>query len=211
MITLAELNQTSPIIPVLRGLESSQAEAVGEILMKAGLRCLEVPLNSPDPFTSIAILTKKYGDRALIGAGTVLNPEDVVRVREAGGRLIVMPHSDPAVITEAKKQGLYCVPGVFTPTEAFRALALGADALKFFPAITVQPSGIKAMREVLPKNTLIYATGGINPNNIAEFIEAGCTGVGLGGDLFRPSYTLDQIRDRAVQFMNRAKEIGLVK
>src|SRR5262245_23196621 len=107
MITLSELSQKSPIIPVLRGLEPSQAETVGEILIQAGFRCLEVPLNSPDPLASIAILAKAYGDRALIGAGTVLNPEDVARVREAGGRLIVMPHSDPAVITEAKKQGLY--------------------------------------------------------------------------------------------------------
>jgi 2-dehydro-3-deoxyphosphogalactonate aldolase len=141
-----------PLIAILRGLRPDEAPSIGGPLVEAGFCALEVPLNSPEPFESIRVLAEELGTRALIDASTVLRPEDVERVANAGGRLVVMPHSDPSVIREAKRRGLLCVPGVTTPTEAFAALEAGADALKLFPAEMLPPAVVKAWRAVLPKD-----------------------------------------------------------
>jgi 2-dehydro-3-deoxyphosphogalactonate aldolase len=144
--------ESLPLIAILRGIAPEETVAIGEALLDAGFGAIEVPLNSPQPLASIAALAAAFGERALIGAGTVLDPADVGRIADAGGRLVVMPHADPAIIAAAKARGLLCVPGVATPTEAFGALAAGADALKLFPAEALPPPVVKALRAVLPKD-----------------------------------------------------------
>jgi 2-dehydro-3-deoxyphosphogalactonate aldolase len=175
-----------PLIAVLRGITPQEIPAVGSTLVANGFRILEVPLNSPRPYDSIRLLVERFGDRCLVGAGTVLGVEDVALVNAAGGRLIVMPHADAAVIREAKRQGLVCVPGVATPTEAFAALAAGADGLKMFPADQLPASALKAWRAVLPVDTLVFAVGGMRPDNMAPYWAAGATGFGTGSNLYAP-------------------------
>jgi 2-dehydro-3-deoxyphosphogalactonate aldolase len=175
-----------PLVAVLRGITPEEIPAIGDALVEAGFRILEVPLNSPRPFDSIALLARRYGDRCLAGAGTVIEVADVARVRDAGGRIVVMPHGDAAVIDAAKALGLACVPGVATPTEAFAALRAGADGLKMFPAEALPPAVLKAWRAVLPKSTLIFPVGGIGPGNLAPYWAAGASGFGTGSGLYRP-------------------------
>jgi 2-dehydro-3-deoxyphosphogalactonate aldolase len=198
---LAEL----PLIAILRGLEPENALPVGQILVDAGFRIIEVPLNSPRPFDSIERLDQALGARALIGAGTVLQPPDVGRVRDAGGRLIVMPYSDPRIIEEAKAQGLICLPGVATPTEGFAALAAGADGLKLFPAETIPPVVVKAWRAVFPPETLLLPVGGITPERMADYLAAGASGFGLGSALFHPGLTRAEVQTRAMAFGSAIK------
>lgn len=193
---LAEL----PLIAVLRGITPEEIPAIGDALVDAGFRILEVPLNSPRPFDSIALLTERFGTRCLTGAGTVRASDDVARVREAGGGLIVMPHADLAVVREAKAQGLLCIPGVATPTEAFAALDAGADALKLFPAEALPPSALKAWRAVLPKTALVFAVGGIRPDTMAGYWEAGASGFGTGSNLYRPGLAVDEVRAAALRY-----------
>ncbi len=193
---LAEL----PLVAILRGLAPENALAVGQVLIDAGFRIIEVPLNSPRPFESIGLLAKAFGARALVGAGTVLRTEDVVRVKDAGGGLIVMPHGDAAIIREAKRQGLICVPGVATPTEGFAALGAGADGLKLFPAEALPPAVVKAWRAVLPPETLLLPVGGIAPESMVAYLAAGASGFGLGSALFVPSATPAVVRERAQAF-----------
>ena len=157
-----------------------------DALYAEGFRILEVPLNSPQPFESIRRLADAHGDRCLVGAGTVIEAADVARVRDAGGRLIVMPHADTAVIREAKRLGMVCLPGVATPTEAFAALAAGADGLKMFPAEAMVPAALRAWRAVLPKTTLVFAVGGIRPDNMAPWWAEGAAGFGTGSNLYKP-------------------------
>jgi 2-dehydro-3-deoxyphosphogalactonate aldolase len=178
-----------PLIAVLRGITPEEIPEVGAALVANGFRILEVPLNSPRPYDSIRLLVERFGDRCLVGAGTVLDVEHVTLVNAAGGRLIVMPHGDVAVIREAKRQGLVCVPGVATPTEAFAALAAGADGLKMFPADQLPASALKAWRAVLPTDTLVFAVGGIRPDNMAPYWAAGATGFGTGSNLYAPGAT----------------------
>jgi 2-dehydro-3-deoxyphosphogalactonate aldolase len=180
---------TLPLIAILRGVRPGEAVAIGEALLDAGFRALEVPLNSPQPLESIAALAEAFGARALIGAGTVLDPADVERIAAAGGRLIVMPHGDPAVVRAAKAQGLLAVPGVATPTEALGALAAGADALKLFPAEALPPPVVKAWRAVLPKAVWLLPVGGITPERMAPYAAAGASGFGLGSALYQPGLT----------------------
>jgi 2-dehydro-3-deoxyphosphogalactonate aldolase len=175
-----------PLVAVLRGITPEEIPAIGDALVEAGFRILEVPLNSPRPFDSIALLARRYGDRCLAGAGTVIEVADVARVRDAGGRIVVMPHGDAAVIDAAKALGLACVPGVATPTEAFAALRAGADGLKMFPAEALPPAVLKAWRAVLPKSTMIFPVGGIGPGNLAPYWAAGASGFGTGSGLYRP-------------------------
>ena len=175
-----------PLVAVLRGIAPDEVAAVGDTLHATGFRILEVPLNSPRPLQSIAALANAYGDDCLIGAGTVVDPADVARVRDAGGRLIVMPHADATVIREAKRLGLTCLPGVATPTEAFAALAAGADGLKLFPAEAMVPAVLRAWRAVLPPATRVFAVGGIRPDNMAPWWAEGATGFGTGSNLYRP-------------------------
>jgi 2-dehydro-3-deoxyphosphogalactonate aldolase len=189
-----------PLIAILRGVRPENAEAVGGALVEAGFRVIEVPLNSPEPFRSIELLAGKFGPEVLVGAGTVLDPADVGRLRDAGGRLVVMPHGDAAVIERAVALGLACTPGVATPTEAFAALKGGAAALKMFPAENLPPVVVKAWRAVLPKDTLLMPVGGIKPDNMRAYVEAGADGFGLGSALFTPSATPAEVGANARRF-----------
>jgi 2-dehydro-3-deoxyphosphogalactonate aldolase len=189
-----------PLIAILRGLRAEEAPAVGDALIEAGFRLLEVPLNSPEPFKSLRLLAERHGERALVGAGTVISASDVGRVADAGGRLIVMPHGDPVVIREAKRQGLICTPGVATPTEAFAALYAGADALKLFPAEALPPAVVKAWRAVMPREIGLYPVGGIAPGTMAAYWQAGASGFGLGSALFTPALAPDQVAANARAF-----------
>lgn len=175
-----------PLVAILRGLPPADAEAVGAALIDAGLRIIEVPLNSPDPFRSIEILARGFGDTALIGAGTVMTEADVAGVAKAGGRLIVTPHADPALVRAAKAAGLFAVPGFFTPAEAFALLAAGADALKLFPAEAGSPAMLRAVRAVLPAGTAILPVGGVDATNIPAWHAAGAAGYGIGSAIYKP-------------------------
>lgn len=183
-----------PLVAILRGLEPRDAEAVGEILVRAGFRLIEVPLNSPEPFDSIARLVKRFGDRAMIGAGTVLTPDEVQELADIGGTLAVSPHADPKLIKAARKAGLVSLPGILSPTEAFAAIGAGANALKLFPMEMIGVAGVKAMRAVLPRDLRLIAVGGVGPTNMREFHAAGCSGFGLGSSLFRPGVPMATLR-----------------
>ncbi len=190
-----------PLVAILRGLVPAEAEAVGEALVAAGFRIIEVPLNSPEPFRSIETLARRFGDSCLIGAGTVLDATAVARLEAAGGELVVMPHGDPSVIKAAKAMGLACVPGVATPTEAFAALAAGADALKLFPGEILPPAAVKAMLAVLPRGTSLLPVGGIEPQTMAPYVAAGASGFGLGSALFKPGMSPKEVGQRAAGFV----------
>lgn len=196
-MTLADCLKSLPLVAVLRGISPPEVAGVADALTGAGFRILEVTLNSPHPLESIRALASRCGPTALVGAGTVIDPADVAKVREAGGRLIVMPHADVAVIREAKRQGLVCIPGVATPTEAFAALAAGADALKMFPAEALPPGALKAWRAVLPRGTLVFAVGGMRPDNLAPYWEAGADGFGTGSHLYQPGASALAVREAA--------------
>jgi 2-dehydro-3-deoxyphosphogalactonate aldolase len=185
------------LIAILRGLRPEESVAIGEALYDAGFRIIEVPLNSPQPFDSIRLLRNSLPADCLIGAGTVLSAEQVQQVKAAGGQLIVMPHSDPVVLKAAKEADLYLAPGVVTPTEAFAALAAGADVLKLFPAESLTPAVVKALLAVLPKGTALVPVGGISPDNMQPFLDAGVAGFGLGSGLFKPGMTVQQVADNA--------------
>lgn len=189
-----------PLIAVLRGITPEEIDPVGDALAGAGFRILEVPLNSPQPFDSIRRLAARFGDDCLVGAGTVIGVEDVGRVAAAGGHLIVMPHGDVRVVREAKRQGLVCVPGVATPTEAFAALEAGADGLKMFPAEQLAPAALKAWRAVLPKATLVFPVGGMRPDNLAPWWEAGASGFGTGSNLYKPGTPANEVTRVAKAF-----------
>ena len=194
-------NAQLPLVAILRGLKPEEAEALGFTLYEAGFRLIEVPLNSPDPFTSIATLRRALPADALVGAGTVLTIEQVWKLKDCGGELTVMPHADTAVIRAAKEAGLICTPGVATPTEAFAALAAGADALKIFPAELVTPAILKAIRVVLPKGTRLLPVGGITPDNMQPYVDAGATGFGLGSALYKPGMTAAEVAVMARKFV----------
>ena len=189
------------LIAILRGLQPQEAAAVGEVLYCAGFRVIEVPLNSPSPYESIRILRDALPADCLIGAGTVLTPEQVEQVKAAGGQVIVMPHSDAKVLRAAKAAGLYLSPGVATPTEAFAALAEGADILKLFPAEQMSPAVVKAWLAVLPAGTVLAPVGGITPDNMQAFIDAGVKGFGLGSGLFKPGMTPEQVAVNAKAYV----------
>jgi len=179
------------LIAILRGVRPDEVEAIGNALYEAGFRVIEVPLNSPEPLQSIATLRRTLPADCIIGAGTVLSPEAVLQVKEAGGELIVMPHSDARVITAAKEAGLCCAPGVATVTEAFAALAAGADVLKMFPAEQLGVPVVKAWRAVIDRTVPLIPVGGIAPDNMQPFLAAGANGFGLGSALYRPGQSAD--------------------
>ncbi|MFE0755347.1 2-dehydro-3-deoxy-6-phosphogalactonate aldolase [Inquilinus sp. NPDC058860] len=189
-----------PLVAILRGVTPEEVEAIGAALVEAGFRCIEVPLNSPRPFDSIRRLADRFGREALIGAGTVLKREDVARVQASGGNLIVMPHADVEVIAEAKRLNLVCAPGAATPTEAFAALKAGADAVKIFPAEAVPPAVVKAWRAVVPASVPLIAVGGITPDRMAAYRDAGTTGFGLGSALYKPGMTATEVAATAASF-----------
>jgi 2-dehydro-3-deoxyphosphogalactonate aldolase len=175
-----------PLIAIVRGVTPDEAEAIGEAIRDGGIRMVEVPLNSPDPFDSISRLRARLGDDMLVGAGTVLDPADVARVRDAGGRLVVSPSTNVEVIAASVDAGLISCPGYFTPSEAFAALGAGATALKLFPAEGATPAVLNAQRAVLPKDVPIFAVGGIAPDNMRPWLDAGAEGFGLGSGLYKP-------------------------
>jgi 2-dehydro-3-deoxyphosphogalactonate aldolase len=189
-----------PLIAILRGLHPDEAPAVGDALVDAGFRILEVPLNSPQALESIRLLAERYGGERLVGAGTVLDPARVRDIAAAGGRIVVMPHADVEVIRAGRQAGLYCVPGVATPTEAFAALAAGADALKLFPAEQASPAVLKAWRAVLPPGTAVLPVGGIAPDTMAPWLAAGAAGFGIGSSLYAPGRAADDVGARAQAF-----------
>jgi len=189
-----------PLVAVLRGISPNEIAGVSAALYDNGFRILEVPLNSPQPFDSIGLLAKAFGERCLTGAGTVLRIEDVARVAKAGGRLIVMPHGDVAIVREAKRLGLACLPGVATPTEAFAALDAGADGLKMFPAEQLTPAVLKAWRAVLPKDALVFPVGGIRPDNMAAYWAVGANGFGTGSNLYQPGAPAAAVRKVAADY-----------
>ncbi|MEZ5667792.1 MAG: 2-dehydro-3-deoxy-6-phosphogalactonate aldolase [Alphaproteobacteria bacterium] len=202
MTDLAAALARLPLVAILRGIRPDEAVAIGEALLAEGFAAIEVPLNSPQPTDSIRALAGALGDRALVGAGTVLRPDQVDQVAAAGGRLIVMPHADTAVIAAAKAAGLTCVPGFATPTEAFSALAAGADALKLFPAEANPPQVLKAMRAVLPRAVPVLPVGGITPEAMGDYLRAGASGFGLGSALYAPGLSPADVAGRARRFVN---------
>jgi 2-dehydro-3-deoxyphosphogalactonate aldolase len=183
----------TPFVAILRGVTPDEVVPIGEMLVANGFAAIEVPLNSPQPFESISRLAAALPRDCLIGAGTVIDPADIGRIAAAGGRLIVMPHGDPAVIRAAKAAGMYCTPGVATPTEGFAALQNGADALKLFPAELLGPAVLKAWRSVFPPETLFLPVGGITPEKLQPFLIAGASGFGLGSALFAPGTRADRV------------------
>lgn len=185
------------IIAILRGVTPDEVLGIGQALVAAGIDRIEVPLNSPDPLASISILADALGDRALIGAGTVLTVKDVHDVKDAGGQIVVSPDTNPAVIDATKASGMLSFPGVATPSECFTALRHGADGLKFFPAFLVGPKGLSAIRAVLPKGTKTYAVGGVGPANFADWFAAGVTGFGIGTGVYTVGLTAAEVGDRA--------------
>ncbi|RAH99942.1 2-dehydro-3-deoxy-6-phosphogalactonate aldolase [Acuticoccus sediminis] len=199
-MTLDDALKSMPVVAVLRGLSPDEAEGVGQALLDAAIPVMEVPLNSPDPFRSIRIQADRFGGSSIVGAGTVLVPEDVSRVADAGGTIIVSPNFDEEVVKATKRCGLLSVPGVFTPSEAFRALAAGADALKLFPGDGLSPKVVKAMRAVLPKGTRLVVTGGVDANNIGEWLAGGADGVGIGSALYKPGKSLADVAADAKSF-----------
>ncbi len=197
---------TLPLIAILRGLTPAEVPAVGKVLVEAGFSTIEVPLNSPDPLDSIAQLSTAFGDDVLVGAGTVLTIADVEAVAAAGGKLIVSPNCNTDVIKRTKALGMQSWPGIFTPTEAFAALDAGADGLKLFPGNMAGPSGLAALRAVLPKGTTVYAVGGAGPDNFAEWIAASADGFGIGSALYKSGLTADDVATRAAAIVTAYKE-----
>lgn len=208
MIDISEALSQNALIAILRGLETKNALAVADILVAESFRVIEVPLNSPDPLTSIELIAQRHGQTAIVGAGTVLTVEQVDAVADAGGRIIVSPNMNPDVGRAAIARGLYWCPGVMTPSEAFAALDLGASVLKFFPAELVPPAAIAAMRAVLPKDAIVAAVGGITPDTMAPYHAVGVDGFGLGSALFKPAYSLDDVAKRARAFVDALEELG---
>lgn len=195
------------LVAILRGLRPEEAPAIGDALYQAGLRVIEVPLNSPQPLDSIGLLRQRLPADCLIGAGTVLTAEQVTQVKDAGGQVIVMPHGDAKVLRAAKAAGLFLSPGVATPTEAFAALAEGADVLKLFPAEQMSPAVVKAWLAVLPAGTILLPVGGITPDNMQAFIDAGVKGFGLGSGLFKPGMTTADVQERAAAYVRAWREL----
>lgn len=191
-----------PIVAILRGVKPDEVVGVAQALYDAGVRVIEVPLNSPEPLESIARLSRAFGDRCLCGAGTVLTPADVDAVRAAGGKLIVTPNTDPAVIARAVETGLVVMPGFATASEAFAALAAGARSLKLFPAATYGPGHLKALKSVLPSAVPVFAVGGVGPAELAPWLAAGADGFGIGGEIYRPGDTPEAVRRKAGALMS---------
>ncbi len=197
---------TRSIIAILRGLKPEDAAATCAAIIEAGITRIEVPLNSPNPFHSIEAMATAYGDDAEIGAGTVLSTDDVGRVHEAGGKLIVSPNVDQRVIVATKTKGMASWPGVMTPTECFLALKSGADGLKVFPASLLGPSGIQALRAVLPHGTQVYAVGGAGPDTFKEWLAASCDGFGIGSALFAPGMRPAEVGTKAAKIVQAYDE-----
>jgi 2-dehydro-3-deoxyphosphogalactonate aldolase len=189
------------LVAILRGMTPGDAPALGAVLVEAGFSAIEVPLNSPEPFRGIETLARVVGKVAWVGAGTVLSPDDVARAADAGARFIVAPNFEPRVVSAASAIRLPSMPGVATPSEAFNALAAGADMLKIFPAEQIAPAVVKAWRAVLPEETRLYPVGGITPEKMPVYLAAGADGFGIGSALWHPGASLDAVRTTAAAFV----------
>jgi 2-dehydro-3-deoxyphosphogalactonate aldolase len=207
-VRFAEAFAACPLVAILRGLTPAEAEGVGDALVDAGFTLLEVPLNSPDPLTSISAMAKRYAGRAMVGAGTVLTPEAVEQVAAAGGELIISPNTNTDVIRASVARGLVSLPGYYTPSEGFAALAAGAHALKLFPADGASPGFLKAQRAVLPKTIRVLAVGGISPDTMAPWRAAGADGFGLGSNLYRAGKSVADVARDAAAFVSAAKDLA---
>lgn len=197
-----------PLVAILRGIRPDEVEDVGEVLADAGFTLIEVPLNSPDPFDSIARLARRLEGKAMVGAGTVLDPAEVARVRDAGGELIVSPNTDTSVIAATVEAGLVSLPGYLTPSEAFAAARAGAHALKLFPAEAASPKVLKAQRAVLPPSLPVLVVGGVTPEGMDTWKAAGASGFGIGSALYAPGLELADICERAARFIAAVKPQG---
>ncbi len=200
-MTFEEVLHRLPLIAILRGITPDEAVDVGEALVGAGFVCLEVPMNSPEPLESLRRMRAALGDRALVGAGTVLNADAVDDVADAGGQIVVSPNMNPEVIRVTKTKGMLSLPAFFTPTEAFAALDAGADGLKLFPAEAANPRVLKAMKAVLPKSAPVFVVGGVEPAGMGEWIEVGAAGFGIGSAIYAPGRGADKVRERAESFV----------
>jgi 2-dehydro-3-deoxyphosphogalactonate aldolase len=196
-MTLNDALNSCGIIAILRGITPDEVTSVGDALYAAGIRIVEVPLNSPDPFMSIAKLAKHFGTRMVVGAGTVLSVQDVNQVKETGGTISVSPDCNPETIARALELGLDPLPGVFTPTEAFTAIRAGAQHLKLFPAEVASPQTVKAWRAVLPKHIQVHAVGGVTPSNMSEWLACGVSGFGIGSSLYKQGMSLSAVSQSA--------------
>lgn len=201
-MTLEDALNDCGIVAILRGVSPDESIAVGQALFEAGVRVVEVPLNSPAPFLSIAKLAKEFAGRMVVGAGTVLSVQDVNMLKSAGGEISVSPDCNEAVIARAVELGMMPLPGVFTPTEAFAAIRAGATNLKLFPAEAASPAVIKAWKAVLPKGVKIYAVGGVTPENMSEWLAAGASGFGIGSSIYKPGMSVDAVREAAEKLVS---------
>ncbi|MEQ9643496.1 MAG: 2-dehydro-3-deoxy-6-phosphogalactonate aldolase [Alphaproteobacteria bacterium] len=208
MSALREALARCPLVAILRGIAPDEAVPVARALHEAGFAVVEVPLNSPEPFDSIARIVAALGDEMLVGAGTVMTPAEVERIAAAGGRLIVMPHFDTEVVAAAKGRGLACAPGVATPSEAFAALKAGADALKLFPAQALPPSVLSAWGAVLPAGTLTMPVGGVHAGNLAAYWDAGARGFGIGSNLYKPGKSVAEVAATAAELVDAIRSLG---
>lgn len=208
MTALHEALARCPLVAILRGIAPDEAVPVAAALRDAGFAIVEVPLNSPAPFDSIAGIAAALGERMLVGAGTVMTAAEVERIAAAGGRLVVMPHFDAEVVAAAKGRGLDCVPGVATPTEAFAALKAGADALKLFPAQALPPTVLAGWQAVLPPGTLTMPVGGIHAGNLADYWAAGARGFGIGSNLYKPGKSVTDVAATAAALVAAVSSLG---
>jgi 2-dehydro-3-deoxyphosphogalactonate aldolase len=194
-----------PLVAIIRGVTPEEADAIGDAIYQGGIRIIEVPLNSPDPLKSIERLSAKFGERMLVGAGTVLRAEEVDSVKRAGGRIVVSPDANPQVIAAAAEAGLVSSPGYFTPSEAFAAIRAGAHALKLFPAEGASPAMLKSQLAVIPKGIPVLAVGGISPDNMRPWLDAGASGFGLGSGLYKPGQSAAETLEKAKAFVAGVK------
>ncbi|MCG8492203.1 MAG: 2-dehydro-3-deoxy-6-phosphogalactonate aldolase [Sneathiellales bacterium] len=208
MNTIFEKIGEMPLVAILRGISPDEVDAVSDILVEKGFTFLEVPLNSPEWQESLKRLSRRHGDTIVLGAGTVLDADDVAKVRDAGGRAIISPNLNEAVVRKTKELGLLAVPGCYTPSECFNALSYGADILKIFPADTLGIPFIKGISAVLPQGTKICPTGGLDTDNIAEFLNAGVFAMGLGSALYKPGKQLSEIDQDAERFIAALRRAG---
>ena len=200
--------QKKPFVAILRGVQSNEIISIARVLVDSGFSIIEVPLNSPDPLASITNLSNEFCEKILIGAGTVLQKTDVLDIKNAGAKLAVAPNANPEVITAAKDGGLITIPGIATPTEAFTAIGLGADALKLFPAESAPPEVLKAFKAVLPKPFPVLPVGGITPEKIEPYIIAGASGFGLGSALYKPGSSAKEVHEKAEKFNHALKDVS---
>jgi 2-dehydro-3-deoxyphosphogalactonate aldolase len=200
--------QRCPLVAILRGVQPAEAESICFALERAGICIVEVPLNSPNPLESISLLSQSFGSRMLIGAGTLTDSSQVGQVAAAGGRLIVTPHADAAIVRAAKAAGLFALPGFFNPTEAFALLHAGADAIKLFPAEVLGPSMLRALRAVLPKSAIVIPVGGVDTQQIASWMAAGAAGLGVGSAIYKPGDDARMVEAKAQALMAAVRAYG---